>query len=339
MIDFNALTPARWQELYDLACWMMKNPGEFTRLGAGKILATLFYEPSTRTQFSFQAAAMRLGAGVMGFSGAGSTSVSKGESLIDTIRMVSSYADAIVIRHPMDGSAFAASLYSAVPVINAGDGSHFHPTQTMTDLFTIKQLAGTYTGLSIGVCGDLRFGRTVHSLLRAFSMFSGNKFYLISSPELAVQENYITDLKSAGNEVIPCDRIEDCIGELDFLYMTRIQRERIADEAEYERQKGVYVLDSAKMSRAKREMFILHPLPRVDEITAEIDDDPRAKYFLQAEYGMYIRMALLSHSLRAGKKEPALLHAGVSTCKNAGCITSVEQYLPEISGDSCAYCE
>ena len=341
MIDFNHLDKAGWMELYKLAEWMMADPREFGRLCSGRILATLFYEASTRTQFSFQAAAMRLGAGVLGFSGTDGSSVAKGESLKDTIRMISGYADAIVIRHPVEGSAYAASLYSPVPVINAGDGGHLHPTQTMTDFFTIKKLAGTYEGLSIGVCGDLLNGRTVHSLLKAFAIYNGNTFYLISSDTLALPDEYIRPLEAAGNRVIRCGLIEDCIRNLDFIYMTRIQRERFDCEEEYARQVGIYVLDAAKMKLARREMYVLHPLPRVDEITTEVDDDPRAKYFIQAENGMYIRMALLSKLLCAGKTEPeAALKTGDGLCPNPKCITAHEGYLPQrFESGICMYCE
>ncbi|MDR2516861.1 MAG: aspartate carbamoyltransferase [Spirochaetaceae bacterium] len=275
----------------------------------GKLLATLFFEPSTRTRLSFEAAMMRLGGNCLGFAEPGSSSAAKGESLADTIRMAASYADAIVMRNPKEGAALLASRYSAAPVINAGDGGHHHPTQTLTDLLTIKRLrgapgsaalGGALTGLTVGFCGDLKFGRTVHSLAKALSRYPGVRFIFISPPELRSPEYITRDiLIKAGASVEETDSLEKVMGELDVLYMTRVQRERFFNEEDYIRLKDTYILDGEKMSLAKRDMIVLHPLPRVNEIAVEVDRDSRAAYFKQAQYGMYIRMALLASILGA----------------------------------------
>jgi aspartate carbamoyltransferase catalytic subunit len=264
----------------------------------GKVLATLFFEPSTRTRLSFEAAMLRLGGACLGFAEPGSSSVSKGESLADTIRTVSCYADAIVMRNPKEGSALLASHYSAVPVINAGDGGHHHPTQTLADLLTIKRLRGTIGNITVGFCGDLKFGRTVHSLAKALSRYPRIRMLFISPPELKLP-SYITTgtLAEAGIEYLETDQLDKVMGELDVLYMTRVQRERFFNEEDYIRLKDSYILDCEKMKLARESLIVLHPLPRVNEIAPEVDTDPRAAYFKQAKYGMYVRMALLSSIL------------------------------------------
>jgi len=263
----------------------------------GKLLATLFFEPSTRTRLSFEAAMLRLGGSCLGFAEPGSSSASKGESLADTIRMAASYADAIVMRNPKEGAALLASRYSAVPVINAGDGGHHHPTQTLTDLLTIKRLLGKIDNITVGFCGDLKFGRTVHSLAKALSRYPKIKLIFISPKELILPE-YIKSILIKQNVTFEeSENLEKSIPELDVLYMTRVQRERFFNEDDYIRLKDTYVLNTEKMSLGKEKMIVLHPLPRVNEISVEIDCDPRAAYFKQAKYGMYVRMALLASIL------------------------------------------
>ncbi|MDR2210725.1 MAG: aspartate carbamoyltransferase [Spirochaetaceae bacterium] len=264
----------------------------------GKLLATLFFEPSTRTRLSFEAAMLRLGGSCLGFAEPGSSSAAKGESLSDTIRTVSCYTDAIVMRNPKEGAALLASRVSDVPVINAGDGGHHHPTQTLTDLLTIRRFRGELGNLTIGFCGDLKFGRTVHSLAKALSRYPGVREIFISPPELRAPDYIIRGILE--KEMIPygeAEKLEDVIGDLDVLYMTRVQRERFFNEEDYIRLKDFYILTKARMENAKRDMIILHPLPRVTEIAAEVDGDPRAVYFKQAKYGMYVRMALLASVL------------------------------------------
>lgn len=286
------------EEIFELAHQIIKNPKEYAKVCDGKILATLFYEPSTRTRFSFESAMMRLGGNILGFSEPNSSSASKGESLADTIKMVSIYSDIIAMRHPKEGAAKVASLYSGVPIINAGDGGHQHPTQTLTDLLTIKSLKEGLENHTIGICGDLKFGRTVHSLIKAMGRYKGNKFILISPKELQIPD-YIRDevLRKNNIEFREVEKLEDVIGELDILYMTRIQKERFFNEEEYLRLKDSYILDKEKMNFAKKDMIVMHPLPRVNEISVEIDNDDRAAYFKQAEYGMYVRMALICRLL------------------------------------------
>ncbi|MCI6189480.1 MAG: aspartate carbamoyltransferase [Clostridium sp.] len=281
-------------EIFCLAQDIMKCPKKYSKICDGKILATLFYEPSTRTRFSFEAAMMRLGGKVLGFSEPNSSSASKGESLADTIKMVSIYSDIIAMRHPLEGSARVATQFSSVPIINAGDGGHQHPTQTLADLLTITCLKGNLTGHTIGICGDLRYGRTVHSLIKAMSRYEGTKFILISPKELRIPA-YIRDefIKKNNIEFKEVERLDDVIEELDILYMTRIQKERFFNEEEYLRLKDSYILDAEKMKSAKEDMIVMHPLPRVNEISMEVDDDKRASYFKEAECGMYVRMALM----------------------------------------------
>ena len=281
-------------EIFSLAEKIIKNPKKYSKICDGKILATLFYEPSTRTRFSFESAMMRLGGNVLGFSEPNSSSASKGETLADTIKMVSIYSDVIAMRHPKEGAARVASLYSKVPVINAGDGGHQHPTQTLTDLLTIKNLKGNLKNKTIGLCGDLKFGRTVHSLIKAMSRYEGNEFILISPKELKVPD-YIKEQVLEKNNIKfrEVEALEDVIEELDILYMTRIQKERFFNEEEYLRLKDSYILNMEKMDKAKSDMIVMHPLPRVNEIDMEVDNDSRASYFKQAEFGMYVRMALI----------------------------------------------
>jgi aspartate carbamoyltransferase catalytic subunit len=265
----------------------------------GKLLATLFFEPSTRTRLSFEAAMLRLGGNCLGFADPGSSSVSKGESLADTIRMAASYADAIVMRNPKEGAALLASRYSPVPVINAGDGGHHHPTQTLTDLLTIKRRLGGIENLTVGFCGDLKFGRTVHSLAKALARYVNIKMVFISPAELALPEYIRLILKKQNIEFAETGNLEESIPELDVLYMTRVQRERFFNEEDYIRLKDSYVLNREKMEAGKEKMIVLHPLPRVNEISVEVDTDKRAAYFAQAKYGMYARMALLASILGA----------------------------------------
>ena len=281
-------------EIFELAEKIISNPKEFSHICDGKILASLFYEPSTRTRFSFEAAMMRLGGKILGFSEPNSTSSAKGETLADTIRMVSIYSDIIAMRHPKEGSAKVASMYSSVPIINAGDGGHQHPTQTLTDLLTIKSQKQKLEGHTIGICGDLKNGRTVQSLIAAMSRYEGTEFILISPKELVIPE-YIREeiLKRKNISFREVENIDDVIHELDILYMTRIQKERFFNEEEYLRLKDSYILDNEKMQKAKSDMIIMHPLQRVNEIAIEVDNDKRAVYFKQAEYGMYVRMALI----------------------------------------------
>lgn len=281
-------------KLLDLANDIENNPDKYAEACKRKKLATCFYEPSTRTRLSFEAAMLNLGGSVLGFAGADSSSAAKGESVSDTIRVISSYADICAIRHPKEGAALVAASKSDIPVINAGDGGHQHPTQTLTDLLTIRSLKGRLDNLTIGLCGDLKFGRTVHSLIHALVRYENVKFVLISPEELRVP-SYIREdvLKANDIEYKEVERLEDAIGELDALYMTRVQRERFFNEEDYIRLKDFYVLNNKKMEQAKEDMLILHPLPRVNEIAVEVDDDPRAVYFKQAEYGVYVRMALI----------------------------------------------
>lgn len=290
-------------DVLDLAGRIFKNPERYAKVCEGKKLATLFYEPSTRTRLSFEAAMMNLGGNVLGFSSANSSSASKGESVADTIRIISNYADICAMRHYKEGAPLVASQYSGIPVINAGDGGHNHPTQTLTDLLTMKELKGTLEGLTIGLCGDLKFGRTVHSLINAMVRFKGTKFVLIAPDELKIPGYLKTETMDVYN--IPykeTNNLEEVLPELDVLYMTRVQQERFFNEEDYIRLKDSFILDNAKLKYAKDDMLILHPLPRINEIATEVDDDPRAVYFKQAKYGVYVRMALIMTLL--GIEEP-----------------------------------
>lgn len=289
-LDF---TVEELDKLLNLADDIEKNPQKYKESCRGKKLATLFYEPSTRTRLSFEAAMLNLGGNVLGFSEAASSSASKGESVSDTIQIISCYADICAMRHPKEGAAFVAARKSGIPVINAGDGGHQHPTQTLTDLLTIKSLKGRLDNITIGLCGDLKFGRTVHSLINALLRYENVKFVLISPSELKVPKYIIENIETAGAEYEEVTKLEDVIGTLDLLYMTRVQRERFFNEEDYIRLKDSFILDKKKMSLAKEDMLVLHPLPRVNEISVEVDDDPRAVYFQQAQYGVYVRMALI----------------------------------------------
>ena len=290
-LDF---TVEELDELLALADDIEANPGKYAHACDGKKLATCFYEPSTRTRLSFEAAMLNLGGSVLGFASADSSSAAKGESVSDTIRVISCYADICAIRHPKEGAALVASQKSSIPVINAGDGGHQHPTQTLTDLLTIHSLKGRLDHIKIGFCGDLKFGRTVHSLINALIRYPGVEFVLISPEELRVPSYIRTDVLEANDiPFVEMVKLEDAIVDLDILYMTRVQRERFFNEEDYVRMKDFYILDKAKMAMAKDDMLVLHPLPRVNEISVEVDDDPRAVYFKQAQYGVYVRMALI----------------------------------------------
>lgn len=279
--------------LFDLANDIEKNPDKYKDACRNKKIATLFYEPSTRTRLSFEAAMINLGGQVLGFSEAASSSAAKGESLADTIKVVSCYADICAMRHPKEGSALVAANNANIPVINAGDGGHQHPTQTLTDLLTIRSLKGKLGGFTIGLCGDLKFGRTVHSLINALLRYDDIKFVLISPEELKVPD-YIRDaIEEAGCEYEEVTNLDDVMGDLDILYMTRVQRERFFNEEDYIRLKDSFILTKDKMKEAREDMLVLHPLPRVNEISVKVDKDPRAVYFKQAQYGVYVRMALI----------------------------------------------
>lgn len=288
------LTVEEIDELLVVANDIEKNPGKYSEVCKGKKIATLFYEPSTRTRLSFEAAMLNLGGSVLGFSSANASSAAKGESVADTIRTVSCYADICAMRHPKEGAPLVASTYSGIPVINAGDGGHQHPTQTLTDLLTIHSLKGHLGDLTIGLCGDLKFGRTVHSLISALVRYPNIKFIMVSPEELKIPAYIRKEVLESKN--IPyeeMDSLEEAMPKMDILYMTRVQRERFFNEEDYIRLKDLYILDKKKMAFAKKDMLVLHPLPRVNEISVEVDDDPRAAYFKQAQYGVYIRMALI----------------------------------------------
>lgn len=294
LIDSSDLSVEEIDKLIHLADDIQKNSEKYSQVCKGKKLATLFYEPSTRTRLSIESAMLSLGGSVLGFSSADSSSVSKGESVADTIRVVSCYSDICAIRHPKEGAPTVAAQYSKIPIINAGDGGHQHPTQTLTDLLTIHSLKNRLDNLTIGLCGDLKFGRTVHSLIKSLGRYKNIRFVLISPEELKIPDYMRCEILEAQN--IPyqeVEHLEDVIGQLDILYMTRVQKERFFNEEDYVRLKDSYILDAQKMQLAKEDMLVLHPLPRVNEISAEVDSDPRAGYFKQVQYGLYIRMALI----------------------------------------------
>ena len=353
LVDILDLSTREIDSLISVAEDIMASPEKYRDACHGRILATLFFEPSTRTRLSFTSAMMSLGGNVLGFDQAASTSVAKGETLSDTIRMVSAYSDIIAMRHPKEGAPIVASGVSDVPVINAGDGGHFHPTQTLTDLLTIKEKLGRLDHLTVGVVGDLKYGRTVHSLISAMSRYEGNSFVLISPDELKlpdyVKEEFLGEGKSPYVETTD---LESAIPSVDILYMTRIQGERFADRDEFERLRDVYILDSAKLKLAKPTLSILHPLPRVNEISVKVDNDPRAAYFRQALNGKFMRMALILKLLKEaedGQKDiidtSELIYDHV--CHNPKCITAVEQELPQVCKltdraaniHRCIYCE
>lgn len=346
LIDLNALPVKEWDKLIASALAIRENPQSYYGAAEGKILATLFFEPSTRTQMSFQTAMLRLGGRIIGFDNPSGSSVSKGENLNDTIRVVSSYSDILVMRHPLEGSSLAGAISSSCPVINAGDGGHLHPTQTLTDLVTLAAYRGRLTNLKIGLCGDLKNGRTVHSLVRALSLYAGNEFVCISTENLGLPEYLKKEAEENRARISYQSSLEEAIGELDILYMTRIQRERFSSPEEYERERTVYLLDSEKLAHAKEDLMILHPLPRVDEIEMAVDRDPRAMYFDQALCGVYARMALILYMLdsNANCMAGGFGKASETVCPNGRCITNHEKYLPKYAKQKghallCSYCE
>ncbi len=345
LVNILDLTTEEIDELVKTADDIMKNPEMYSDACRGKILGTLFFEPSTRTRLSFTSAMMGLGGSVLGFSQAGSSSVSKGETVADTIRMVDAYSDIIVMRHPKEGAPIVASNVANVPIINAGDGGHYHPTQTLTDLLTIKKKKGRFNDLVVGICGDLKYGRTVHSLINALARYKGVSFVLISPEELRLPD-YVKDecLFARGCVYSETDNLESVIPSLDILYMTRIQAERFDSKEEYERLKDSYILTSDKLITAKEDLSVMHPLPRVNEIDVDVDDDPRADYFDQAMYGRYIRMALILMLLktkgvvdkRANGRPDARL-----ACRNPHCISLTERGIKKLfdEEDRCIYCD
>ena len=298
LIDSLDFSRDELEEIFKLADEIIEKPEEFVDLCRGKVLGSLFYEPSTRTRFSFEAAMLRLGGQIVGFSEPGSSSVTKGENLPDTIRTVAAYTDIITMRHPKEGAPKYASQYCDIPLINAGDGGHQHPTQTLTDLLTIRKAKGDISNLTIGLCGDLKFGRTVHSLIKSISRYDNIKFAFISPEELKTPRYIKREVFGKDRSgYTQHERLEEVIGDLDILYMTRVQKERFFNEADYIRLKDSYILDNEKLKLAKKDLTILHPLPRVNEISMEVDKDPRAWYFKQIKYGMFIRMALIAKLL------------------------------------------
>lgn len=350
LIDILDFTVEEIDELIKIACDMIEQPKKYSELCRGKKLATLFFEPSTRTRLSFESAMLELGGSVIGFSDAKNTSASKGETVADTARVVSCYADIIAMRHPLEGAPLVASLNASIPVINAGDGGHAHPTQTLADLLTIYREKRRFDNLTVGFCGDLKYGRPVHSLIHALSRYTGIKLVLIS-PEELVLPDYIKR-EVIEKHGIPCREtrdLESAIPELDILYMTRVQGERFDDQDEYERLKSLYILDSEKLENAKNDMAILHPLPRVEEISVDVDSDPRACYFKQVFNGKTMRKALILKLLREAEADPcakpteAVTVSGVA-CPNARCISNNERGLVHKAcetenGLRCVYCE
>ena len=336
LIDITDFSAEELQSLMDTACHIIENPEKYAESCKGKKLATLFFEPSTRTRLSFEAAMLELGGSVIGFSEASSSSASKGESMADTAKILSCYADIMAIRHPKEGAPYVAAKNASIPVINAGDGGHCHPTQTLADLLTIYRENGRLSNITVGCCGDLKYGRTVHSLLAALSRYENVKVILISPEELKLPGFVRKEvLEKCGMEYVETTSLEAAIPELDVLYMTRIQRERFDDPAVYERLKDSYILDTEKMKAAKETMRVLHPLPRVNEISVKVDEDPRAAYFRQALNGKYMRMALILKLLADaadGKQmtEPEDVLVDTLKCTNPRCISSTEQELPHI---------
>ncbi|MCL1835204.1 MAG: aspartate carbamoyltransferase [Oscillospiraceae bacterium] len=344
LVHVSDMTREWWEGLYSRCRDIIARPGDYVDACKGKVLATLFYEPSTRTNFSFQSAMQRLGGTVFGFSDPMGTSVAKGETLADTIRIAAAYSDTIVIRSPQEGAAAASALYSDVPIINAGDGSHMHPTQTLADLTTICEKRGAIGSLRVGLCGDLKYGRTVHSLVEALASFPDISYTLISPTDLQLPPYMIADMERAGHDFVQTDSLADAIAGLDVLYMTRVQRERFSDIADYDRLKDTYILTQAMLAGAKPDLLIMHPLPRQKEISPDVDGDPRAAYFEQARFGMFIRMALLLELTNMPRGAPPLPRGSVdSMCCNPACVTQSEFYLPQlISGGAaprCMYCD
>ncbi len=345
-------TTAQTDSILKLGFDIAKNPDNYKEICKNKILATLFYEPSTRTRLSFESAMLRLGGSVLGFSSADSSSAAKGESVADTIRMIACYADICAIRHPYEGAPMRASMYSSIPVINAGDGGHLHPTQTLTDLITILKRKNTLSGIKICFCGDLKYGRTVHSLCTALSMYKNNSFVFVSPNQLKMPDKYIQDLKLQNIPYYECENLEDVIGDIDILYMTRIQKERFTDVSIYDNVKDSCILTADKMKLAKKDMAVLHPLPRVNEIATQVDTDARAAYFEQAQNGVYVRMALILSLLNLTSQQNMLCVAPASNpyingakCINRRCVTNFEDdtkpiYLKDTNGMlRCVYCE
>jgi aspartate carbamoyltransferase catalytic subunit len=336
LIDITDFSVEEIQQLMDTACHISEHPELYADACKGKKLATLFFEPSTRTRLSFEAAMYELGGNVIGFSEASSSSASKGESMADTAKILSCYADIMAIRHPKEGAPYVAAKNASIPVINAGDGGHCHPTQTLADLLTIYRENGDFKGLTVGCCGDLKYGRTVHSLLAALSRYEDVKIILISPEELKIPSFVRREvLDKNGMDYVEVTSLEEAIPQLDVLYMTRIQRERFDDPFVYERLKDSYILDTHKMENAKETMRVLHPLPRVNEISVKVDADPRAAYFRQALNGKYMRMALILKLLQdaeEGKQmpEPQDVLVDVLKCTNDRCITTTEQELSHV---------
>jgi len=357
LIDLNDYPVKTWNQIISLAQLIMKSPGTYKGACTGKIMGTLFYEPSTRTQMSFQSAMLRLGGGIIGFDNPETSSTSKGETLGDTTKTISGYSHLIVMRHYLEGAAKAAALTADCPIINAGDGGHLHPTQTLTDLLTLTEEKSRLSDLNIGICGDLKYGRTVHSLVRAISHYKANRFTFISTPELCMPDYIKAELIERGISFYEVPTLESALPQLDVLYMTRIQRERFdkSDEGkkEYEKQKKIFTLDTKKLKTGKEDLIVMHPLPRVDEIAIEVDDDPRAVYFKQANYGMYVRMALILTLLNHEHSElvttddsMAITNDFVSNaqCENLKCITRYEKNLKNrlvktADGLVCNYCD
>lgn len=351
LIDPTDFTKEELDEVVALGLEIINNREKYRDVLRYHKLGTLFYEPSTRTRLSFTAAMMELGGNVLGFSDAANSSVSKGETVADTIRVVENFADIVAMRHPLEGAPYVASLHSRIPIINAGDGSHAHPTQTLTDLLTITRELGHIDGITIGFCGDLKFGRTVHSLIKALSRYKDVKVVLIAPDELKLPSYIKSDVcDKLGIPYKEVRTLEDAIGELDVLYMTRVQRERFLDEEEYERVKDCFVLDAAKMKGAKPNMAVLHPLPRVNEIAADVDADPRAAYFRQTENGKFVRMALQYLLLQwkddpkhTMPEHPEYFEDASLSCKNVKCISTHEKVTPLFHSENgvvrCVYCD
>lgn len=349
LLEPTSLSVKEIDQIMERALDIIAHREKYAEACKGKKLATLFFEPSTRTRLSFTAAMMELGGNVLGFSDANSSSVSKGETIADTIRVISCFADIVAMRHPKEGAPWIAKNYSGVPVINAGDGGHNHPTQTLTDMLTIKRELGHFDHLTIGLCGDLKYGRTVHSLIKAMSRYEGTRYVLISPKELQLPSYMTEEMKRDGIPFKEVGSIEEAMPELDVLYMTRVQQERFADKAEYERLKLAFILDEAKMKYGKKDMIVLHPLPRVGEITEGVDNDPRAAYFRQVENGKFVRMSLILTLLdwrdqKDNITDPEEIQIEGATCKNPHCITTKEAvrqrfYVDEKGVKRCMYCD
>lgn len=344
LTDSTDLSVQETQQVLDLALDIINNRDAYRHACEGRKLATLFYEPSTRTRLSFTAAMMELGGNVLGFSDASTSSVSKGETVADTVRVVSAFADIIAMRHYKEGAPHVAAEYSRIPIINAGDGGHAHPTQTLTDLLSILRELGRLDNLTVGLCGDLKYGRTVHSLIKAMKRYEGIRFVLISPEELRLPD-YIKNILPAN--FVEVDTLEEALPMLDVLYMTRVQQERFANRDDYERLKDSFILDAAKMTLAKEKMIVLHPLPRVNEISTDVDNDPRAAYFRQVENGKFVRMALIYTLLQKTNEQQPATRTVVETgkcCTNSRCISLTEpvgkySYIDGEGIERCAWCD